>query len=43
MESLRVFWISAVAADGDVGKVLSRYAGTVLAARCHHAWGPNHV
>ena len=37
VESLTVFWISAVAADGDVTyTALSRYTGTVLAAHCHH-------
>ena len=37
VESLTVFWRSAVAADdGDVGMVLSRYTGTGLTAHCHH-------
>ena len=37
VESLRVFWRSVVAADGDVEcTVLSRNTGTVVAAHCHH-------
>ena len=37
VESLMVLWRSAVAADdGDVGTVLSRYAGMVVAVVCHH-------
>ena len=34
VESLMVFWRSAVAADGVECTVWSRYTGTVLAARC---------
>ena len=34
VESLMVFWRSAVAADGDECTLLSRHTGTVLAARC---------
>ena len=37
LESLMVFWRSAMVADGDVeGTVWSRYTGTVIAAQCHH-------
>ena len=37
VESLLVFWRSAVAADGDVEcTVLSRYTGTVIEAHCHY-------
>ena len=37
VESLTVFWMSAVAANGDVKyTVLSRHTGAVLAAHCHH-------
>ena len=36
VESLMVFWRSAVAADGVACTVWSRYTGTVLAARCQH-------
>ena len=37
VESLMVFWRSAVAADGDVEcAVLSKCTGTVVAAHCHH-------
>ena len=40
VQSLRVFWrsaVAAVAADGDVEyTVLSSYLGTAIAAHCHH-------
>ena len=37
VESLMLFWRSAVAADGAVEcTVLSRYIGTCVAAHCHH-------